>query len=178
MIAITSIIKQPDNSWRFQWTGADPSGPYKVVLSGEVLTITSHNTFTYDGVGYFDYPPPLEIVLATDFADTENNPPFVLIQWYTDEFAANYEVQLYVTPIWSPIFDIAEIGSQVYTYSTGLLVDGVYNRYQVVAYNSVEDASSGREYIVNMVTCPVFVESAYEVDYDDDTQKIILHTAS
>lgn len=168
-----------NQGWQFQWP-ATGAAYYRVILRGKQLdlvtaTDTGMQTYVYDGVGFLDYPPPLEIVEETTQAASEINKPFLTIQWYGSTAATYYEVEEYVSSAWVVRFETAEVGATVYTWTSPLLVDGTTHLYRVTAYNSIEQGSTPLEFDISpVVTPPDFVETLYNVDYDEGTNEIIV----
>lgn len=159
----------PNGGWFFEWssTGAEY---YRIVLQGreidKVADIpSSMQSYTYQGANFIAYPPPLEIVPSdAGMADSEINKPFLIIQWYGVE-ASYYAIQELIDADWRDMFRIEEIGAQVYSWSTPLLADQTTHNYRVLAYNSIEQASTPLEFDIDVVTPPEFVDTDFTIDY-------------
>lgn len=178
-IVLSITLLPSGEGWRFQWQSiGDPY--YRIVLFGEQLDAVKDNggTLTYDyiGIGFDLYPPPLEVVgSSAGLAASELNKPYLTIQWYANQAASYYEVQEYIDSDWSPVFRIAEIGTQVYTWVSLLLDDESDHQYRVVAFNELDQASSGLEFNITPVVTPYnFIETDYTLTYDGTLHQIVL----
>lgn len=169
-IQFTIIEQLQDGNWHFVWPDTAPA--YKVVLAGRIQGIVTTNEFTFSGLGYSDFPSPIEVILSSLTTETETDPPFVRIQWYGDPAVFAYSVQKYNGTDWDEVFQIGEIGSGVYTYESPALADGSIHLYQVIGFNRNEDPSIGRQFGFTVITCPVVVESLYLTEYNNATQEI------
>lgn len=159
-----SILKNADGSWSFAWSG---TGPWKVVLYGEVLSASqTDSAYRWVGGEFSDFPPPIEVVLDTELAISERFKPYVVIQWY-DEDADRYIVQSSPDGIasWTDVMSFRDDGSWVYTYRSQILLDGRTYYWRVVAESSVGNQSVARKYRVTSVTPPQPVDSKIQINY-------------
>lgn len=165
------------SGWKFEWpsTGATY---YRIVLRGQVLAVVPNDTngmlsYSYAGVGFVAYPPPLEVMEEEAIAPSELNRPFITIQWYGDEDASYYIVEEYISGTWTTMFETAEAGAAFYSWSSPILVDESTHTYRVTAYNTIDQASTPIEFDISpVVTPPDFNEALYNVTYDDAAEEI------
>jgi hypothetical protein len=164
MIAFTSIVKNADNSWTFQWasTGA-PS--YRVVLQGRQIADVVPTEYTFNGQGYPTFPPSLEVVPEGQLATTELFSPLMVIQWYQDLPATQYIVQVQSGATWGLVAIVTEVGLWVSTYRTPVQVDGQTYNYRVFAQDSVGNQSAYRSYSRTVVCPPVSPDGTFAVGY-------------
>lgn len=178
------ITLLPNNGgWLFEWPALGDAY-YRIVLRGQEIdrvidTTNSMQSYIFNGVGFSAYPPPLEIMPASaGLAPSEINQPFLVIQWYGDLTVARYELQEYLNSEWQDTFAIAELGSTVYTWQSEILVDETIHLYQVVSFNSIDQASDGLAFnITPVVTPPDYVDTDYLIDYDNVGHNITLDFA-
>lgn len=175
MIQFTTIERSEEGDWRFVWPAT--SGPYRIVLFGNVLNVQDDTEYIYTQLGFTDYPPPLEVVSGlTTLADSEIDPPYLRVQWYRETGVNGYVVQLYNGTDWDDEFSISEVGAGVYS-SDIPLIDGASYLARVVSFNSVEDQSPGQEYSISAIVHPIFADSLYTVDYNNSTHEIEIKLA-
>jgi hypothetical protein len=159
-----------NGGWQFQWPSTGDVY-YRIVLQGEQIDSVLDNgtglqTYVFRGIGFINYPPPLEIVPGSaGQAPSEINRPFLLIQWYGESDAAYYQVQERVGGNWQLWFQTAETGAQVYSWQSSLLTDLSAHNYQVLAYNSIGQAGTPVPFNILVVTPPSFVDPNYNVTY-------------
>lgn len=176
---ILFVSLQGRDGWLFQWPSTgDPF--YRIVLRGQQIDLVVDSTnsmqsYLYDKANFIDYPPPLEIMpVSSGLAASEINPPFVQVQWYGDPTAVYYQVQELVSAVWTPVFEITEVGAPIYSWQSYLLADASTHQYQVVSFNSLDQGSAGMQVTVSVVTPPDFVETDYTITYDNTGHQIVL----
>lgn len=163
-VQFTSITKNADRSWRFEWSG---TGTWRVVLYGVELTTTTGNFYTWTGPGFTAFPPPVEVVPQGETSLTERFKPYVLIQWYRDDGAARYLVQRSPdgSSSWATVATVQEAGLWVYSYRSPVLDDGTHAYWQVIAESPIGNQSMARKFDALIVTPPRPVDASVEVGY-------------
>ena len=174
-IQLTITMLGNNGGWLFEWPSTGASY-YRIVLFGHELGVvvdvpSSLISYTYEGAGYFDYPPPLEVVEEASLAASELNKPYITIQWYGLSTASYYIVEEYLGSEWSQVFHIGEINAGVYTWVSERLNDSSTHLYRVTAYNSIDQSATPLEFDIEVVTPPNLVESLYELTYDDGAEE-------
>lgn len=141
--------------WVFTWPGA--LGAVRLILNGTILAETEETEYTYTGPGYEAAPPPIELVPAGQWAMSEENQPFMTLQWYRTE-CDRYVVEERIDGgEWEAVGTVPNRhGGWVFSYTTQTLVDGVVYEWRVVPIN--EDLRSGDPlgFLVPVVCPPVF----------------------
>ncbi len=138
MVAYTAVEKIGERAWRWKWTAG--TGPYEAWLWGRLiqgnLTATE---ITLDGVGSDALePPPLEVIDTglSETAASSLHPPYVRLQWLGASGVEHYLVEESVAGVWSTVGVVVEDGTGLYSWESGVLVDGSTHAYRVVAVDS------------------------------------------
>src|SRR5688500_6165334 len=94
MIQFTTIRKNADGTWTFDWTstGADE---YRIIYQGVEIDVAITNSYSCDLHGFTNEPPAIEVVEDDELALSEENTPYIIFQWYPNRNAHHYEVQKY-----------------------------------------------------------------------------------
>jgi hypothetical protein len=165
MIQFTSIIRSTDGSWTFNWNAT--TGSYRIVLWGEELATVSVTSYNYRNPTYKDFPPPLEVV-DYGLALSEENEPYLVMQWYGEPQASNYLIQQSKDngATWGNIGSLEENGQWIYTFRTGILVDRTKYQYRVIAVDNVDNQSPARYYTKYIVCPPIPPDSTVSVTYN------------
>lgn len=152
-ITFTDVRQTSDRSWVFTWadTGADV---YRVVLFGVLVGTTSRLTWVWDGNGFLNSPPPLEVVEDGELALSELYPPYLAVQWYQEPGAESYTVEEYRSSSWAEVASIDEQGTWVYSYVTQTLTDGYLEKLRVTAYDDLGNPSAPEGFTMTVLTAP------------------------
>jgi hypothetical protein len=164
-ISFISITKNADRSWTFTWSG---SGTWRVVLYGVYIATVTTPSYRWPSDSVFtDYPPPLEVVVSTEKALSEQHKPYVLIQWYREEDTARYLIQKSDdgSTGWATVYTMPEMGLWVYTYHSPILDDGTTHHWRVVAESAIGTQSPAQDYNATIVTPPRPVDSEIVIEY-------------
>lgn len=164
-VVFTSIVKNADRSWTFTWSG---SGTWRVVLYGVEIDTVTTNSYRWNADSVFtDYPPPLEVVVSTEEALSEQHRPYVILQWYREEDTARYLIQKSDDGVtnWTTIYTLAESGQWVYSYHSPILDDGTTHHWRVVAESAIGNQSPAQDYNAVIVTPPRPVDSEIVIEY-------------
>jgi len=167
-----------NQGWLFQWPSTgDPY--YRIVLQGQEIArvfdaTNGMQSYIYNGSNFVINPPPLEVMPSSaGLAPSEINQPYLQIQWYGDPQASSYQVQENS----QTLFQIAEVGAEVYTWITPVLADGQTHSYQVYSYNIIGQQSPALNFDVEVVTPSIITESLYDVTYDGVGSQIVFNLA-
>lgn len=137
MINITSITKQADGTWRFVW---GESGTFRVILLGEEVATTTDSYYDYYSGEYESTPPPLEIVEDGEFAISERNPSYLVLQWNrvdTDPPVTHYEVEWKNGSTWTHVVTVPQADNvQVFTHISNILADETEFELRAVPINN------------------------------------------
>jgi hypothetical protein len=163
-LQFTSITPTSDRTWTFAWadTGADS---YRLVLYGIELAVTSELTYEFDGIGFTLYPPPIELVEGGDSAESESFRPYMLIQWYQEDYADSYTVEEYDGANWNPVKGIDEAGEWVYSYTTQTLEDDSEERLRVTASDILGNPGPSKGYTDKVLCNPATPDGTTTVSY-------------
>lgn len=173
MITFTTITKKGNGTWEFNWitTGADY---YRVVLDGVLLDSPIAPPYTCKLSGWNDEPPPIELVESDDLAESEENLPYLLIQWWPEREAYYYEVQQYVNSSWTNRNRIMENGSAFYSVRTRVMEDEEVTEWRVIAFNRIDVASDPINYTALIVSPPTILMGETEVGYNSSITSIVV----
>jgi hypothetical protein len=157
----TTIARNADASWTFSWTPVPGAQRYRVVLWGRQLNVQQSTGYTYQGLGFLSFPPPLEVVVSTDLALSEVHQPFMVVQWY------GQACQGYLVEQGGQIVkEVVEDGSWVYTYQSPVLTDETSYTYNVLAEDAVGNLSPAVAYTQYIICPPVPPDGQVKVTYD------------
>ena len=131
MLSIVSIERTSKGSWIFIWVG---TGPFEIWLDGILIEETSELEYEFLQSGYPVFPPPLEIVEAD--SESEDNPPFLIIQWRGNQYASAYLVEQYVDGEWVERKFLTEVKAGYYQVQTGPLADQELSQWRVRAVDA------------------------------------------
>lgn len=180
MITIQSIAVTSAKQWQFTWTNTS-AAYYRIVLNGVQIDevqpdISGTTTYTSNQVGYEVYPPPLEIMEATEVAPSENNQPFLSMQWYGEGVGVvdHYLVYEFVASQWIQRAYINEVGSFIYTCTTPVLADEVAFTYKVVAVGIVQQQSTELDFTINVIRPPDSPEGTVVIGWNSGTTSVVV----
>lgn len=169
-LPFTSITKRDDGVWVFTWddTGADY---YRVVYRGHFITKVGavgnpSTTYIHEMPGSSPYPPHIEVVEKGKKALTEQNVPFLRIQWIRVHDAVAYRIDKWNGAAWAKDQTVAQNDNAfVYSIDTPILDDVTEYQYRVRAMDLLEQFSTALEFTIFVVRPPNFLESDVDVYY-------------
>jgi len=153
--------------WLFSWSGA-PTDIFTVWLEGEQIDTVTGTEYDFAMDGYYDAPPPLEIVDDEDDAESDLYPPYAILQWRTVDGADSYLVEEYVDSAWEYRRSVRESGAGWYMYKTDMLDDLTSVQYRVSALNLRGSAGTAVSYTFTIARNPDTPEVAYTIDESND----------
>lgn len=121
-IQCTKITYSADK-WNFIWPAG--LGKVRLVLWGDLIAETEENSFSFMPTFYTSTtePPPLEIILESNWAETELNICFLTLQWYSQQGSESYLIEYKVGDnIWAYAASIPNNPETfLFSYQTGML---------------------------------------------------------
>lgn len=151
MIIPSSIVKQPDGSWAFTWTG---TGPFEIWLDGRLLSEVASGSYTFRGTGYSDAPPDLEIIESGETAQSDDFAPYAILQWRGVTGAYAYQIERYVGGVWAKKATLMEDGRGYYKYVSTPLPDCETTQWRVLSIDSLGKEGTPSEVSVLIVRNP------------------------
>lgn len=155
MKAWTATQIEP-GKWTFAWTPT-AGRVYEVWYQGELLHTTAAGigTYTTDGGGPTDAPPPVEIHDTVDgLAQNEEYTPRAILQWRGVAGVAGYQVEQ-LRGSWLPVHNATERGAGWYSYNTGVMVDRVVGQFRVTALDNRGLSGAAVSFNVRVTCNPV-----------------------
>lgn len=150
-----SVALQKDGSWLFSWEAGTP--PYQIWLNGVLIASPTTNSYVFALPGYETLPPDLEILNAGDFSDSENYPPFVLLQWRGVQGCAGYVVQqatgLSANP-WANVGWRREDRSGYYQWQSQALPDDAIAEFRVLPVDLAGNQGTEIDFTLTVVRTP------------------------
>lgn len=119
-----------EGAWEFTW-GSGFASPYSIWLDGVLLDTVDDESYTFDRPGYDEAPPDLEIVETGETAESETYPPYVVLQWRGSQDAAAYDIEQYISGVWTVIATVMETGQGYYQWTSQPLEDLATEQYRV-----------------------------------------------
>lgn len=168
MIQFTNIFLREDKLWQFEWTDTGAEY-YRAILQGEQINTApiETNEFVYPYPGWEQFPPPLEIVEEEEESLSEQNLPFLVMQWYKEDGTAYYEVQEDVGGVWTTRAIIMEEDIWVYTQQTPPLADETTHNYRIRAVDIYEERSTDLLFRKFVVKPPTLSPLALSITYSE-----------
>jgi hypothetical protein len=158
MISFTNITKQSNGAWRFFWA---ESGTFRIVFQGKEIDTTTDSFVDVYIPSYTSTPPPIEVVADGDYAVSERNLPYMLLQWNridTDPPVTHYDIEWGNGASWSHVTTVAQADTvQVYTYVSNILADQTEFQMRAVPVNNERregDAQRFTAYVVRRPNVP------------------------
>lgn len=179
MITVQSIALTSAKQWQFTWTNTS-AAYYRIVLNGvqidEVQPGTGSTQYLYSKNGYEVYPPPLEIMEATEVAPSENNQPFLVMQWYGEgpENVDHYIVYELLSSQWVQRSFVNETGEFIYSCTTPILADETTFQYKVVAVGDIQQESTELDFVINVIRPPISPEGSFVVGWNTATNTVVV----
>lgn len=167
MITFTSISKAAGGVWRYTWASTGAS-IYRVVLNGEVIEETTNLFYEHAIPSRNGMPPPIEVMPDNQAAVSEQNRPYMVIQWYPVP-CAFYDVDIKkANGDWERLTTVAETGLWVYTVVSALLDDETIYQFRLSAVDENKQRSGYLNFSMAVVRCP----DSYlgNLAYDNGTQ--------
>lgn len=155
-VQFSNIYLKEDGRWRFEWEAGDDE-EFKVIQSGHLVDTVTGGSYVYQlPMSSFTDPPVLEVVPSDSFAESEENKPYLTLQWHAVENAVLYHVERQDGSDWYSEATYRHDGStNVYTHVTKVFNDGETATYRITAINEYEQASSPLLISIDIVTTPV-----------------------
>lgn len=165
MITFTTIVKQADGTWKFDWTPV-VTDEYRIVLEGSVIDTIDEPPYICYLPRYVIEPPDIQVLIDDELIE---NKPFIEIQWWPVLGATEYVVQRHNGVTWTTFLRVSESDAPLYTIKTRIEEDGTIAQYRVLAQDSIEQLSSPIEITITIVTAPVISIGDTEVSYTPNT---------
>jgi hypothetical protein len=105
-------------------------------------------------------------VPIADWADTEDNKPYVVLQWYGSTDAVVYVVELFANAVWNNQGTIKNEGQFLFKFTSAILGDATEPLFRVSAVNELMQTSTPVEIVKKVITCPLFRHSEISIGYD------------
>lgn len=169
MIQFTSIVRNGDGSWQFTWTPT-LADEYRIIHNGVEIDTTQDPTYKASIVGFDTEPPALEVVEDLELAPSEENKPFIVLQWWPVRIANHYEVQRYTGGQWRRHKIVQENPNiAVYTLKSKIHADNEICQYRVLSHDTIEQVSDELPFTALIVTPPVVSIDDTDVTYTPNT---------
>lgn len=120
-IQCTDITYSADK-WNFTWPAG--LGKVRLVLWGDLIAETEGNSFSFMPTFYTSTTehPPLEIILESNWAETELDICFLTLQWYSQQGSESYLIEYKAGDIWAYAASIPNNPETfLFSYQTGML---------------------------------------------------------
>lgn len=172
MIQFDSITLREDRRWAFAWTDTG-AAYYRIVLNGVEVDRIETNAYVYDG--YSPYPPALEVMEEDEIATSEKNSPYFTMQWHDVTNVSNYVISEQIGAAWKQQTVLIDSPSiWVYTVQTPKLNDETLYTFKLESADSIGQRSDPQIYQIFVVRPPDPPNGAIAVDYDEDSQSIVI----
>lgn len=163
-LPFTSIIRNYDGTWKFQWSDTG-NGPYRIILYGIEVDEVDEVEYDWVGNGFKAYPPPIEVIEDGEVAVSEVNNPSFLIEWNRVEDAAGYSIERYIGSAWTRVESLDETGQATYSYQTPPLANDTVCQLRVLAEDEFGNQSAPVYFTKTIIAAPPITDGTIQVTY-------------